>query len=383
MGAVRAVLRSVWDEPRAPGAPARTWLDWVLVVLVPPATLIEGLLRIDLTMRWVQVGLTLALVPTLLWRRTRPLLMVAIAFGVCGLSPLLLGRDLELNALVFLSLLPYALFRWGSARESVVGALIVATKLAASGIAGYLEPADVVAGVVVLSLVCSLGAAVRYRANGRLRELDQVKLLERERLARDLHDTVAHHVSAMAIRAQAGLATMATRPEAAAEALRVIEAEASRALAEMRTMVHALRSPGSPGQGPDAAAFTPAQRIRDLARLDATGSRPAVRVELTGDVDELPGAVQSAVFRLAQESVTNARRHARNPSRITVRVAADEAAVRLEVTDDGEVQAPATEGFGLVGMAERASLLGGRFQAGPRQDRGWSVTAVLPRARAS
>ena len=93
--------------------------------------------------------------------------------------------------------------------------------------------------------------------------LEQVKLLERERLARDLHDTVAHHVSAMAIRAQAGLATMATQPDAAGEALRVIEAEASLALAEMRTMVRVLRR--------DVPAdLAPSPVIADIERL-ATG----------------------------------------------------------------------------------------------------------------
>src|SRR5215471_6054560 len=121
----------------------------------------------------------------------------------------------------------------------------------------------------------------------------------------------------MAIRAQAGLATLASRPEAAAEALRVIEAEATRALAEMRMMVDALRD--------DDPAFAPNPRIRDLTGLASrAGAGPSVEVVLVGELDQLPSALDSAVYRLAQESVTNARRHARHATRVTVRVVADE-----------------------------------------------------------
>ena len=94
---------------------------------------------------------------------------------------------------------------------------------------------------MVLLFPAVLGAAVRYRTNFRHRSLEQVRLRERERLARELHDTVAHHVSAIAVRAQAGQVVATTRPAAAVEALRVIEAEASRTLAEMRAMVGVLR----------------------------------------------------------------------------------------------------------------------------------------------
>jgi len=376
MGRVRGILRSVWSEPRPAGAPARGWRDWALVALLVPATLIEGILRTDLLMRWVQVGIVLALVPTLLHRRSHPLLMVAVAFAVCGLAPLVLGGDLQMNVFVFMLLLAYAAFRWGSGREAVLSAAIVTAKIAASWIARYLSLGEAILGLVLLTLVGALATAQRFRTRARLRELESVKLLERERLARDLHDTVAHHVSAMAIRAQAGLATMATRPDAAADALRVIEAEASRTLAEMRTMVHALRRDDG-----DAAEFAPNPRIRDLAELaSANGGGPVVEVELEGELDGLPSAVDSAVYRLAQESVTNARRHARHATRVRVRVVADQEAVRLDVSDDGEPSGVSGQGYGLVGMAERASLLGGTCQAGPRPGRGWSVVAVLPRA---
>ncbi len=380
-GLVHGLLRSVWDEPRPSGAPERVWRDWLLVAVLVPAALLEGLLRPDVPWRGVTVTVAVVLVPTLLWRRTRPLLMVAIGFGTCGLVPLLTDRHaLDLNVLLYVPLLAYALFRWGSGREVVIGSAIIVGKLCLGVATGQLGLADTVAGFTVLVAVMALGAALRYRTGARQRELDRVKLLERERLARDLHDTVAHHVSAMAVRAQAGLALAATRPDAATDALRVIEAEASRALAEMRGIVRVLREDNPP-------ELTPTPRVNDLSRLgDETGGQPPVDVEILGDADALTPSVGSAIYRLAQESVTNARRHARHATRIQVRVVVDDTTVRLRVTDDGESSAarPARPpGYGLVGMTERAGLLGGTCEAGPGPGQGWIVTAVLPRAGAA
>ena len=231
-------------------------------------------------------------------------------------------------------------------------------------------------GILFFLFAAALGASIRFRANSRLREVDQVKLLEREQLARELHDTVAHHVSAIAIQAQAGRTLAASSPNAAVEALEVIEEEASRTLAEMRTMVGALRQ----GEEPNLA---PQRGVADIERLaQSAEDRPRVEVELSGDLGGLPPSVEAAIYRLAQESITNAIRHARHATRINVRVAGDDDCVRLSVRDDGDPSlygAGSSSGYGLVGMAERAKLLGGTLEAGPRPDRGWTVTAVLPR----
>jgi len=178
----------------------------------------------------------------------------------------------------------------------------------------------------------------------------------------------------MAIRAQAGLAMMPSRPETAAEALHLIEAEAARALDEMRAMVRVLRRD-------EPADLAPNPRIADLAKL-ASRARPSVDVTVSGDLDDLPPPIGSAIYRLAQESVTNARRHARHVTHIEVRVTADDTSVRLRVSDDGDpglVRPAVSPGYGLVGMIERADLLGGTCEAGPNPGRGWTVTAVLPR----
>ncbi|MCY9783366.1 sensor histidine kinase [Nocardiopsis sp. EMB25] len=377
------LLRSVWNEPRPADPPPRTRRDWALVGVLVAVAVLEGTLRPDLPWRFLWAAAVAGLVPTLLWRRTRPLTALAVAFGVPGLLLLVTGGvSAPMYTAVCFLLLPYSLVRWGSGREIVAGSVIVfassTTRIALESSASGL--ADLVGGSAVLFSVCALAAAVRFRAGARERELDRVRLLERERLARDLHDTVAHHVSAIAIRAQAGLAVAESRPGAAAEALRVIDAEASRTLTEMRVMVRALRwgEPAAPGPSPGLGD------LRRLAGRDGTG--PPVDVAIAGAVDDLPSPVAAAIFRLAQEAVTNARRHARHATRIEVRVTADAASVRLRVSDDGETGVPrstAAPGHGLVGMTERAALLGGTCEAAPDPDRGWTVTAVLPRAGAA
>ncbi|MBF8194348.1 sensor histidine kinase [Nonomuraea sp. K274] len=352
------------------------WRDWALVGVLVPVALLEGVLRPDLPWRVIAVTVTVGLAFTLLWRRTRPLLMLAIVFATTSVAPLLMGgAAVETYTMAFLLIMVYALFRWGAGREAVIGLATMLVSLCLSILFGRTVLADAVAAVAVMFAAMALGVASRYRARARMRELDQVKLLEREQLARDLHDTVAHHVSAMAIRAQAGLATSASRPNAATDALRVIEAEASRALAEMRAMVRVLRRD-------QPAELEPGRSVTDVEQL-AGRSRvgPDVDVELLGDLDGLPPSVGAAIYRIAQESVTNARRHARHATHIQVRVDADATSVRLRVSDDGDgsVLPAASPGYGLIGMIERADLLGGTCEAGPGPRRGWIVTAVLPR----
>ena len=357
-------MRALWREPRPVPTPPRTWRDYVLAAVFGALGLIEGATRPDLPGGWVAVLLVFLLAPTLLFRRSHPLLMVAVSFAVTGVAPLFTGGvPPEATSLVFLVLLPYSLVRWGSGREIVLGVVVMAAKIALSIGLDQLSPADGLAGAAVTFAVAALGSALRYRAGARARQFDQIRLLERERLARDLHDTIAHHVSAMAIRAQVGLAD----PAAATDALRLIEDEAKQALTEMRAMVRVLRSDDEP-----------APRLADLSRL--TDGRPPVDLGVSGDLDAVAPAVGAAVFRLAQEAITNARRHARHATHISVRVSADDQDVHLRVSDDGEPAAPARPGgFGLAGMRERAGLLGGVLSAGPDPVRGWTVTATLPR----
>jgi signal transduction histidine kinase len=338
--------------------------------------LLEGVLRDDVAWRPFATIVAVGLAPVLLWRRTHPLACVVVGFGTgmaLGLATLAGGpRAIGLNTMIYILVLVYALVRWGSGREIVIGLAVVAVAAVIGTVADYTGPADI-GGFGILAAAAAGGAAFRYRAESWRRALDQIRSQERVDLARELHDMVAHHVSAIAVQAQAGRAMAGQRPEAAFEALAVIEGEASRTLAEMRAMVRVLRD-GAP------AEYTPQPGVADLASLARRDPVPVVDVEVTGDLDELPLQVDAAVYRLAQEALTNALRHARNASRVEIRVVEGGGRLRLRVTDDGQIDPvrPASHGFGLLGMTERVQLLGGTLRAGPAPGGGWAVDAELP-----
>lgn len=384
---LKDVVRSVVAEPAVADPPPTDWRDWVLVVGLVPVALVEAVLRDELVWPVASVGVTLGLLPTLLIRRSRPLLALLLVFGtisIIDIASVIAGVQWEgLGTTVYVLLLVYAVFRWGSGRDGVLALAAMSVPLGLTAIDVVRPPAgdqvigDLLGGVVVLLAASALGASFRFREQDRVRGLDQVKLLEREQLARELHDTVAHHVTAIAIRAQAGRVVGATDPAAAVEALEVIEVEAARTLVEMRDLVGALRDGAE-------ADLTPQRGLADIHRLaDRTGDLPPVELELSGDLDHLRPSVDAALYRLAQESITNSTRHARHATRIRVSVRGDRDAIHLTVDDDGDpspFDPRSASGFGLVGMAERAKLLGGTFAAGPDAPRGWTVDVVLPRA---
>jgi signal transduction histidine kinase len=374
---VSSAVRSFWAEPPAPDPPAPAWRDWVLVAVLVAVGVLEVIFHEHLVWRPIALVFGLTPVVALPWRRTHPLLVTAVVFGATTIGDVVTrlgtGEPMELVTVAYVLLLPYALFRWGSGREAVIGMAIVAAGQLPTAIA--LELGEVVAAILFFSLSAALGASKRYRTSSRRRAKDEVKLRERAQLARELHDTVAHHVSAIAIQAQAGR-TVSSQPGAAADALGAIEEEASRTLTEMRAMVEALRQ----GEEPELA---PQRGVADIHRLAGHGGDgPHVYIQLTGDLDRLRPSVDAAVYRLAQESITNALKHARHATRIDVQVSGDDASVRLTVRDDGDAGpsgADWSSGYGLVGMTERAALLGGTLEAGPSAGGGWAVTAVLPR----
>ncbi|MCX4664437.1 sensor histidine kinase [Streptomyces uncialis] len=371
-------LRSLWAEPRPANAPDRRPRDWALVAVLSGWSLLEAVLRQDLAPRPLLLLAVPAVLGPLLWRRTHPLVAVAVSFGtltVVDIVRILTGsQGALLNSISAALILAYALFRWGSGREAAGGLGVILLWLALTNIADTTSLADSVAAYGFFLFAAALGAAIRYHTKILIRDIDQAKAREREQLARELHDTVAHHVSGIAIQAQAGRAVAASRPERAVEALAVIEDAATRTLTELRAIVGVLRDTQD-------TEFAPQPGMAEVEQLATDGrTRPCVEVTLSGEFDDLSPAVGAAVYRLAQESVTNARRHARQATQVTVAVTGDADHVRLTIDDDGSAagrRAPA--GYGLVGMRERASLLGGTFHAGPAAERGWRVEAVLPR----
>ncbi|MDX6743934.1 sensor histidine kinase [Actinocorallia sp. A-T 12471] len=372
-------LRSLWAEPRPARPSDRRARDRALVAVLICSSVLEAVLREDLAPFPLALVAVLAVVVPLPWRRTHPLVVSVVAFGTVTLVDLvrvLTGTHGTLPSSVAATLLiTYALFRWGSGREAVSGLGVILLWLAVTYVAETGSVTEMAAGYAFFLCAAALGAAIRYRTKIRVRDIDQAKARERELLARELHDTVAHHVSGIAIQAQAGRAVAAAHPERAVEALAVIEDAATRTLTELRAIVGVLRSAQD-------TEFTPRPGVAEVARLATDGqTRPRVEVTLSGELDGLSPAVGAALYRLAQESVTNARRHARHATRVTVAVTGDADRVRLTIDDDGSAaggRAPA--GYGLIGMRERAALLGGTFHAGPAAARGWRVEAVLPRA---
>lgn len=374
---VNEVLQSMLAEPRVPNVPRRVSRDWPLVGILAAGAMVELVVRTDLSSRPIAFVFGVLPLLTLLWRRTHPLAMVTIGFAAHTAAHLLSHNGDPDSATLYVSgyllLLPYALFRWGSGRDALTGLVIMVI----GHVPMVASVEDVIASVVFLLFPAVVGAAMRYRTSAKVREMDQVRLREREQLARELHDTVAHHVSAIIIQAQAGRTVAAANPDGALAALEVIEGEASRTLAEMRTMVGVLRSGGDP-------ELAPQRGVADIERLALdNGDGPRVDVAFTGELDDLRPSVQAAIYRLAQESITNAVRHSRQATRIEVSVSADDNAVRLTVQDNGvgaaHLGTSGSSGYGLVGMAERAKLLGGTLECGPGADRGWMVSAVLPR----
>ncbi|NUK27212.1 sensor histidine kinase [Streptomyces lunaelactis] len=371
-------LRSLWAEPRPTNAPDRRPRDWALVAVLICWSLLEVVLRQDLAPRPLLLLAVLAVLGPLLWRRTHPLVAVAVSFGtltIVDIVRILTGsQGALLNSISAALILAYALFRWGSGREAASGLGVILLWLAITNVADTTSLADSVAAYGFFLFAAVLGAAIRYHTKILIRDIDQAKAREREQLARELHDTVAHHVSGIAIQAQAGRAIAASHPERAIEALAIIEDAATRTLTELRAIVGVLRATQD-------TEFAPQPGVAEVEQLATDGqTRPCVEVTLFGEFDDLSPAVGAAIYRLAQESITNARRHARHATQVTVAVTGDADQVRLTIDDDGSAaggRAPA--GYGLVGMRERASLLGGTFHAGPAAERGWRVEAVLPR----
>ncbi|HEY5980077.1 MAG TPA: histidine kinase [Microlunatus sp.] len=371
-------LRTLWAEPRPTNAPDRGLRDWALVAVLVGWSVLEEVLRQDLAPRPLLLVAALAVVGPLLWRRSHPLGAVAVSFGtltIVDIVRIVTGSPGGLlNSMSATLILAYALFRWGSGREAASGLGVILLWLAITYVADPMSLWETIAGYALFLFAAALGAAVRYRAKVRIRDLDQAKAREREQLARELHDTVAHHVSGIAIQAQAGRAIAATHPERAIEALTIIEDAATRTLTELRAIVGVLRTPQD-------TELAPQPGVAEVEQLATDGrTRPGVEVTLFGELDDLSPAIGAAIYRLAQEAITNARRHARHATQVTVAVTGDPDQVRLTVEDDGSAaDGHDAAGFGLVGMRERATLLGGTFHAGPAAERGWRVEAVLPR----
>jgi signal transduction histidine kinase len=237
------------------------------------------------------------------------------------------------------------------------------------------------AAVLVIGLYVSTRRAylaeLRDRARRLERERDQSSALsaaeERARIAREMHDSVAHHLTVIVALSDGALRALTRAPDQAADAIRDVSGTARQALAETRRLLGVLRTDSGPESRQPLPGLTDLDEL--LRHVRAAGL--PVRYELSGNGPDLPGAVQLAIFRLVQEALTNTMKHAGPGVTATIRLQLAPSEVRVDVEDDGPggTVAAGPAGGGLTGMRERISAFGGELEFGPRHPRGWRVTA--------
>ena len=372
-------------------------IDAVVAVLLAVAFLVGSTRPAYGVPLWV--AYLLALISTLpvavrrLW--PLPVLGVVLAGSVAAMA-IGTGKD-PYVAVAYVLYLVALRYPRRTAAAVLAGVLVLtAAGTAAGGAAlGHNEASTVAArfvgSAVVIIAAWMIGVAVREqraytaglreqaerRVQAQLAEGRRAATEERLRIARELHDVVAHSLSLIAVQAGVGSYVAGARPEEAARALASIETTSREALREMRWLLGVLRDDSA---GTDLA---PAHGLADVGQLVAGTAEAGVRVqlEIRGTQRPVPPGVGLAAYRIIQEALTNVVKHAQTTaSRVLVTYTDD--ALCLEITDDGRGAradaVAASGGHGLAGMRERASLFGGELHAGPLPGRGFRVGARLP-----
>jgi len=343
------------------------------------------------------LGYALALVHTLplAARRRFPgaVLALCVASGLAvaalGLSPIVLGLAILVAV--------YSVAAYGERWVSLAGlAAAEVGSVAVQLTPGRFQAPTVVSNGLVIGAAWLLGhfvgvrRAYTARLEERTAELEQAReelarravTEERLRLARELHDVVAHAMSVIAVQSGVGAHVASTQPEEAAKALAAIEVTSRAALEELRRLLGVLRQDSEP-QGD----LTPVPGLADLDGLLAEVAKAglAVRLQVEGTPAQLPAGVDLSAYRIVQEALTNVVKHA-GPARAQVTIRYCDQEVTVEVTDDGRgVGALAGDGragtgHGLIGMRERVAAFDGDLEVGPRAGGGFRVAARLPLA---
>ncbi|MFE5794148.1 sensor histidine kinase [Streptomyces sp. NPDC056503] len=393
----RWLLPSHLVEPGGAGSarPRRTVRDWVVDILVFLLAALFGLVAIDASSRYTSdpVNLTDQIVGALaccsLWlRRRRPRGLAAVLAVVGALVPAAAGAMLA------------ALFSVAVRRPFRDIAWIVALALAGALVTVFVRPdpetgkaLGIVLGVALTLLVTAWGMLVRARrqlvealreraeraeSEAELRAV-QAQRLAREAIAREMHDVLAHRLTLLSVHAGALEFRPDAPPEQVARAAGVIRDSAHDALQDLREIIGVLRAPGEEGGGD-----RPQPTLATLGELVGESREAGMRVVLDSTVDD-PGAVPAAtgrtVYRIAQEGLTNARKHAPG-AEVTVTLSGRPGdGLTVEVRNPapaGPVPHVPGSGQGLIGLSERAALAGGRFDHGPTPGGGFALTAWLP-----
>jgi signal transduction histidine kinase len=301
----------------------------------------------------------------LYWRARWPAAVLAVT-GIACVTYYLLGCPPGPEPVPFVVALYAAAaagWRWIAVAAVPLAVVVV---LAADLVAGRpVEGADLVAVAAVMVAAAGLGEVARSRAEQRHAGARRAVAEERLRIARDLHDTLAHQLTAISVQAGAALHRRDSRPELAYPTLERVRTVAGEALTEVRSVLGVIRAE------PERHAAGSLVALADRAGLDVT-------VTVSGRAAPLAPDVDAAVYRITQEALTNVRRHS-GVTGAEVRLAYRRRQVEIEVLDRGRGNVDGQVGHGITGMRERVTVLGGRFAAGPHPGGGFRVWASIPR----
>jgi signal transduction histidine kinase len=324
----------------------------------------------------------------LYWRRSEPLIVFGVTWAAAALSTgavyfeLVRAADLELVGI------PMLVALYGVGRYATNDRWAYLALCGAFAVVGLSAPMDAVSaaeigfGFIVIFLVWYMGRRLRSRAE-RAAHLEREQAAEarravaeeRARIARELHDVVAHRVSLMTVQAGAAKTVAADDLEGAVQAMEAVEVAGRQALSELRHLLDVLRPEA------DVDGLDPQPGLADVPRLVAQFEQAGLDVSLSmnGARTDLPARVDLSAYRIVQEALTNVLKHAGTTARAEVRLSTDDHGVAIEVLDNGhgDTMLPGS-GQGIVGMRERAQLLGGSLEAGPRPRGGFQVVARLP-----
>jgi signal transduction histidine kinase len=331
------------------------------------------------------VGLAFTL--SLAWRRRAPLPVLSVAIATSIVANVVAVLDAATTPAIATVLAVYSAGAHTNGLRAWMGGLGAAALIAAN-VAEQFSLGDLLFIALIVGSGWLVGRAMRHRRE-RERVLERLTVdlehereekaraavaEERVRIARELHDVVAHAISVIVLQARGGRRSLATDPGETREALDMIEATGSQALAEMRRLLGMLR------RDDEEIALAPQPSLRYLDNL-AEQVREAglpVDVSIEGKPNELSPGVDLSAYRIVQEALTNALKHA-GPATARVVVRYRENDLELEIADTGLGAGASNEGgHGLAGMRERVSLYGGKIEAGPRHGGGFAVKARLP-----